>query len=123
MRAFDAALHAHTAEGSPLLAVALRMPPDHPTARRFHFVLRALEQALDGRAALLGDEERCRAVWVMPDAAQDAASPVLDALKHSLREATSEADYMMQNLAVALVPNGHPFPSAATFLAHFFDGA
>lgn len=121
IEALDKAMAAHEAVAWPFLAVALRMPPEHPSAQRFHLVLSALKRALGDGAVLLGDEERRRAVWIMPDTTPKAATPIFAALKRFLQDATPEADLLMQLTSAALIPNGRPFASAEAFLAAVFD--
>lgn len=121
IEALDKAMAAHDAVAWPFLAGALRMPPEHPSARHFHLVLSALKRALGDGAVLLGDEERRRAVWIMPDTTPKAAAPIFTSLKRFLRDATPEADLLMQFTSAVLIPNGRPFASAEAFLAEVFD--
>ena len=119
--ALDEAMAAHEANARPFLAGALRMSPEHPASPRFPLVLSALEHVLSEGAVLLSDVERRRAVWLMPDATPQAATVVFAAMKGFLRDATPDADLLVQSTSAALIPNGRPFASAETFLAEVFD--
>ena len=120
--AFNEALAARADGGEPFLAVALRMPPGHPSARHFHFVVRAVEGTLGARDRLLADEARCGLVVLLPGRTAGTAQLLFATLKMFLHAAaTSEADHILQAVSALVVPDGRPFPNATEFLLHAFD--
>ena len=120
VHAFNAALEAYEADGTPFLTVAFKMPPDHPSGRRFHFIVSALNQFAEEDGVLLADESRCRVAVLLPSRRAETAHKVFRAVKDHLRASVSEADLVLQTAGAVVVPNGKPFPNATEYLAHIF---
>ena len=121
VREFNDALAEHSAEGTPFMALALRMPDGHPAGRRFHFVISTIERSIGTNDRALSDERGRRVVVLLRNAGEDAAHALFATITSELREATAEADHVLQTAKAVIVHNGAPFPNATEFLAHVYD--
>lgn len=106
----------------PFLVVAVRMEPSQPEAAHFNAVGEGLRASIRPTDHVLIDEDRKRAMVLMPGAGADAGQSLFTSLQAHLRTALGpEADPVLGAVAAVTVPDGQPFASAQDLMAYAFE--
>ena len=108
--------------GTPFLVVAIRMEASAPESVYFPTVTEGLRDALRPQDKLLVDEDRRRAVVLLPASQADAAQALFGRLQtHLQRALDDEAAGVLQAVGAVSVPDGQPFSSSRDLMAYAYE--
>ncbi|GAB5536195.1 MAG: hypothetical protein Rubg2KO_24440 [Rubricoccaceae bacterium] len=123
--AFRAALDSSFAvrvTGTPFLVVAVRMEPSAPESVYFPTVAEGLRGALRPQDHILVDENRHRAVVLLPASQADAAQKLFSGLQTHLRRSLDDAAAgVLRAVGAVSVPDGQPFTSSRDLMAYAYE--
>lgn len=117
--AFTSSLRAHVLNGTPFVALALRVERNREVP--FEAVAQGVRRALGPGDYLIERPPTGRLAVLVTGRDAQAAQEVFQHLKQVLREALFSADTALRAVSAVVVPNGIPFETAEDFLAYVFD--
>ena len=125
MEAFRSALDhsfAVRVTGTPFLVVAVRMEAAAPESVYFPTVTEGLRSALRPQDRILVDDDRRRAVVLLPASQADAAQALFGGLQTHLQRALGdEATGVLRAVGAVSVPDGQPFSSSRDLMAYAYE--
>ena len=108
--------------GTPFLVVAVRMEASAPESVYFPTVAEGLHSALRAQDRILVDENRHRAVVLLPASQADAAQDLFSGLQSHLRRALGDAAAgVLRAVGAVSVPDGQPFTSSRDLMAYAYE--
>ena len=108
--------------GTPFLVVAVRMEASAPESVYFPTVADGLRAALRSQDRVLIDEDRRRAVVLLPASQGDAAQTLFAGLQEHLHRALGEsAPGVLRAVGAVSVPDGQPFTSSRDLMAYAYE--
>lgn len=108
--------------GTPFLVVAVRMEASAPESVYFPTVAEGLRSALRPQDRILVDENRRRAVVLLPASQADAAQDLFSGLQSHLRRALGDdAAGVLRAVGAVSVPDGQPFTSSRDLMAYAYE--
>ena len=108
--------------GTPFLVVAVRMEASAPESVYFPTVAEGLRSALRPQDRILVDENRRRAVVLLPASQADAAQDLFSGLQDHLRRALGDsAAGVLRAVGAVSVPDGQPFTSSRDLMAYAYE--
>ncbi|MEO0557589.1 MAG: hypothetical protein AAF170_05325, partial [Bacteroidota bacterium] len=108
--------------GTPFLVVAVRMEASAPESVYFPTVAEGLRGALRPQDHILVDEDRKRAVVLLPASQADAAQELFSGLQTHLRRSLDDAAAgVLRAVGAVSVPDGQPFTSSRDLMAYAYE--
>jgi len=108
--------------GTPFLVVAVRMEATAPESVYFPTVAEGLRGALRPQDRILVDEDRRRAVVLLPASQADAAQDLFSGLQTHLRRSLDDAaGGVLRAVGAVSVPDGQPFTSSRDLMAYAYE--
>ena len=108
--------------GTPFLVVAVRMEASASEAVYFPTVTEGLREALRAQDRILVDDDRRRAVVLLPASQADAAQALFGGLQtHLQRALDDEAAGVLRAVGAVSIPDGQPFSSSRDLMAYAYE--